>query len=344
VSSNPCYKTAKTPCTSSGVCDHTPYEHLSRRTNQKKRHSLSSGTYGGGRQSNKVDQSAAQPNPLNLVQHRPALGIQPSRDSVSQQQSKASQEKSLNVERPDVGMNTNWRVGKPHASSTRRQSVISAGSDDSSESQEKDDQMPASLQARLFLQLALQSDVSMETRRRQVLESAVDFASQLTPAKAPPPDAEGVSQNTDFAGGSKYPSAEALHYILTGKLYVLLVEVANFALESKKNIASSFHMDISAVISRSTFERMGFALIDGTVSGHMKFQYIACVNAVAYLFMIAVCAEGHTPEMQDRLQGLTNQYLVNLTAALHRISVLDPPSLNLLQALLSGVSATLPEI
>jgi hypothetical protein len=83
---------------------------------------------------------------------------------------------------------------------------------------------------------------------------------------------------------------------------------------------------------------MAFALIDQKVQGHTRVQYIVCVNFLALTFAVGLEIKGQTLTMQERLKALQDRYRRNAFAALHNISVLNPPSLPLLQALLAGVS------
>jgi hypothetical protein len=82
---------------------------------------------------------------------------------------------------------------------------------------------------------------------------------------------------------------------------------------------------------------MAFALIDQKVHGHTRVQYIVCVNFLALTFAAGLEVEFQAPSVQKRLTALQERYRRNALSALHRISVLNPPSLPLLQALLAGV-------
>lgn len=83
---------------------------------------------------------------------------------------------------------------------------------------------------------------------------------------------------------------------------------------------------------------MAFALIDHQVHGHTRVQYIVCVNFIALTFAVGLEAEDQTPSIQERLKTLQDGYRRNAFTALRHVSILDPPSLPLLQTLLSGVS------
>lgn len=107
-------------------------------------------------------------------------------------------------------------------------------------------------------------------------------------------------------------------------------------IEYSKNKSSTYYLDINANLPKAEMERMAFALIDHTVHGQARLQYIICVNYVAY----TVLADYHSPSsgVKRHLRVLRKKYRDNVLAVLNHLDTsfrLDP---TLLRALLSAVS------
>jgi hypothetical protein len=83
---------------------------------------------------------------------------------------------------------------------------------------------------------------------------------------------------------------------------------------------------------------MAYALIDKQVKGHTLAEYIVCVNFFTLTLVGSLESVGRSDGGVKRLAPLQDQYRKNASRALCHISVLSPPSLSLLQALLAGVS------
>lgn len=98
-------------------------------------------------------------------------------------------------------------------------------------------------------------------------------------------------------------------------------------------------MDLASIISKTTFEKQGLALLNGTVSGPQRVQFIAIVNFVAWIFLLAHDSSFLSQQLRTSVDKKWKAYEQNMTAALRQISILDLPSFSLLQALLAGVSA-----
>lgn len=82
---------------------------------------------------------------------------------------------------------------------------------------------------------------------------------------------------------------------------------------------------------------MAYALIDGQVHGHTRAEYLVCVNFFM-LTSVGLEESDQSDVTKKRVQILRERYRKNSFLALGGISVLNPPSLCLLQALLAGVS------
>ncbi|KAH9233267.1 hypothetical protein K456DRAFT_1838298, partial [Colletotrichum gloeosporioides 23] len=177
----------------------------------------------------------------------------------------------------------------------------------------------ATVQAQHHIQTELQSRAGLDESKRQVLESALAFATNNTlPALAIDPEGY-VLEPADLSDEGHYPSVETLHFMLN----------------SKKEAGFSFILDMGSVISPKTFEKQGLDLIEKKVSGATYLHYTVNVNFLAWIYLGATNSEPGTL-MHAHLLKRQQQYEKNILIALHRIGVLDPPSISLFQALLSG--------
>lgn len=82
---------------------------------------------------------------------------------------------------------------------------------------------------------------------------------------------------------------------------------------------------------------MAYALIDQQVHGNKRAEYKVCVNFFTLTLTGGLEAVGRTQGVPNRLTPLQDRYRANALKALNYISVLSPPGLSLLQALLAGV-------
>ncbi|KAH7303405.1 hypothetical protein B0I35DRAFT_465708 [Stachybotrys elegans] len=142
--------------------------------------------------------------------------------------------------------------------------------------------------------------------------NAQEISSATEPNKEPGPD--------DLSDPSMYPSAEAVCFL---------------SIESRK-LAACFHSEIASIISQSFFERMSCALLDEQVPKHRHAEYIACVNFFILTVVVGLEATDKNGHDVPRLRILQSRYRQNAFTALRYISVLNSPSLSLLQALLAG--------
>ncbi|KAF0331844.1 C6 transcription factor [Colletotrichum asianum] len=166
----------------------------------------------------------------------------------------------------------------------------------------------------------LQSRAGLDESKRQVLESALAFATNNTlPAPAVGPEGY-ASEPADLSDESHYPSVETLHFMLNSP---------------RKAAGLCFILDMGSVISPKTSEKQGLDLIEKKVSGATYLHYTVNVNFLAWIYLGATNSEPGTL-MHAHLLKRQQRYEKNILIALHRIGVLDPPSISLFQALLSG--------
>ncbi|KAH8667163.1 hypothetical protein BGZ61DRAFT_522230 [Ilyonectria robusta] len=226
----------------------------------------------------------------------------------------------LNVHQPQSQQSPNQSAtaspwGRPTGSTLSHDTSSDKG-------ERRESQIAAAFEAQAYMQSELQENQRIGHQQREILQLAIELSSQnasrnegpVSDVDAPP------TERADFLDPSMYPSSEAVCFLLSGS----------------RTVAASFHSELSSIISRVTFERMAFALIDQQVHGHTRVQYIVCVNFIALTFAVGLEAEDQTRSIQERLKTLQDGYRRNAFTALRHVSILDPPSLPLLQTLLSG--------
>ncbi|KFA51011.1 hypothetical protein S40293_11165 [Stachybotrys chartarum IBT 40293] len=176
-------------------------------------------------------------------------------------------------------------------------------------------------EAKLHIKTEIKENPTLEAKSREALERALSQLSRLpcNSQESSNPD-NTITDNVDFFDPSMFPSAEALCFLLSGKY----------------TVTGSFHSELASLVSKRHFERMAFSLIKNLVQGHTRVEFIVCVNFFALTSAVGLETEGQTVYLQDRLKNLQKRYRRNAMTALNHISVLNPPSISLLQALLSG--------
>ncbi|OQE05093.1 hypothetical protein PENVUL_c027G02482 [Penicillium vulpinum] len=156
--------------------------------------------------------------------------------------------------------------------------------------------------------------------RRQILESGLRLASQLSESSEDPRDVD--SDSTVNEEPTRSPSAELLSWMLK---------------EIKEASFGSFVRDYFRHISEATLEQMGLALLRRTGSAHDILINTVCVNTMASKFLTATTNTGIDSELIHELTNSVVQFQAAAKTALRSISLLTSPSLGLLQALLSGI-------
>lgn len=90
-------------------------------------------------------------------------------------------------------------------------------------------------------------------------------------------------------------------------------------------------------MSRETLERMALAMHDKNEDDQTLIQYSICVNSCAATYLWNLPEEGQSVGMQHALDRSREDYMRRALTALNYISILEKPSLSLLQALLTGI-------
>ncbi|KAF3005243.1 hypothetical protein E8E14_004419 [Neopestalotiopsis sp. 37M] len=179
------------------------------------------------------------------------------------------------------------------------------------------DRAPA-LQAKVFLSSQLQATGSMEPIRHEVLKSALTFTNQLS---LRPVTIESDAWENSIPCANMFPSWDTLHYITNGPV---------------KSLGLSFFIDMGSLLSKASFEEQGLALLENRVHGATKSAYMVNVNYVAWAHLRATDFAGMSGPMSKHLIKRQDEYERNIIAALNHITVLDPQTFPLFQALLTG--------
>lgn len=106
-----------------------------------------------------------------------------------------------------------------------------------------------------------------------------------------------------------------------------------------KSLGLSFFIDMGSLLSKASFEEQGLALLENRVHGATKSAYLVNVNYVAWAHLRATDFAGMSGPMSKHLIKRQEEYERNIIAALNHITVLDPQTFPLFQALLTGVSS-----
>ncbi|ETS80258.1 hypothetical protein PFICI_07787 [Pestalotiopsis fici W106-1] len=185
------------------------------------------------------------------------------------------------------------------------------------------DQSPiaARCEAQTYFQKELAHNHRLGAYEREVFQVALDTISRCARGNEEPPaeTEESAPDDRDLGHASMYPSDEVVCFLST----------------VSQTIAGAFYFEITSFISRTSFERMAYSLIDGRSSDFTRAEYLVCVNFYM-LTSIGLEETDHSDLIKERMRLLRERYRRNAFRALKSISVLSPPSLSLLQALLCG--------
>ncbi|CAG7932123.1 unnamed protein product [Penicillium olsonii] len=156
--------------------------------------------------------------------------------------------------------------------------------------------------------------------RRGVLETALSVMNLLSDnSRFIVQDSQGGNQG---AGSPRIPPTEFLVWMLKD------IPTDRFG---------TFVADFFRHISTSTLKHMGFSLLGHKASQHESIIYTVCVNAVAYKFLTTTINLEDDQDIALELRKNAMEYRTAAQTALKQIPLLVPPSLGLLQAILSGV-------
>ncbi|KAJ5260045.1 hypothetical protein N7497_011137 [Penicillium chrysogenum] len=155
--------------------------------------------------------------------------------------------------------------------------------------------------------------------RRQILESGLGLASQLSESVEDPAN---VDSDITVEEQIRTPSFELLAWMLK---------------DIKESSLGPFVRDYFRHISEATLKQLGLTLLHRNGSPHDLLISTVCVNAVASRFLTAVTSTGIDSELIHEMTHSVVKFQASAKVALRSISLLSTPSLGLLQALLSGI-------
>ncbi|KAE8308441.1 hypothetical protein BDV41DRAFT_568200 [Aspergillus transmontanensis] len=171
-----------------------------------------------------------------------------------------------------------------------------------------------------FLQRELESCPSLGTNRSSVMREAIDFVSRLSDTSKP-----------FFATDSFDTSAMRDDHELQGfppeLLYMMTMNT------EPNTMQQSFWPDH---VSFQTLEGMCLSLIEGIENQHTLTCYRVCVYMKAAALLCRLPKKDRSVPLRSRLEQSKKQYEHEVHKALSELDFLAPPSLVLLQALLSG--------
>ncbi|CRL21800.1 Fungal transcriptional regulatory protein, N-terminal [Penicillium camemberti] len=174
--------------------------------------------------------------------------------------------------------------------------------------------------AHATIQYQLDNMKWLPINRRQILESGLGLASQLSGSFEDP--AQVVSDITVNEEQIRTPSFELLTWMLK---------------DIKEATLGSFVRDYFRHISEAALKQMGLNLLHRTGSPHDLLISTVCVNSMASRFLTAITTTGIDSELIHEMTHSVVQLQAAAKVALRSISLLTSPSLALLQALISGI-------
>ena len=177
-------------------------------------------------------------------------------------------------------------------------------------------------EAREYIESELQCNPALSHDRRTALETAQKFVGQLSNPGLQRQEA-GLIEDIEIDENWTPPTLtpEFLHMMLPGP-------------DKEKNSQTISWPDH---ISDKTLERMGLAIIEHTESESILQLYRINVWVKAVCFISALAPMISSEPLKVHFRRLKKQYEVSAIDELNSIPITAPPSLALLQALLSGV-------
>ncbi|KAJ5657314.1 uncharacterized protein N7484_000963 [Penicillium longicatenatum] len=175
------------------------------------------------------------------------------------------------------------------------------------------------LDAKFAIQFQLDHLPGLAINRREILESALRHAAQLSDSF------EGQLQepsDDNTSSGDEIPSLELLMWITS---------------EMKSDKFGPFVKDYFRYISEDTLKRMSIDLVRKRVPKSEFAIGSVCVNSMGYKFLTSLMSLETDPEVIYEYRQKALQYRAAAKMALQRIPLVAAPSLGLLQAILSGI-------
>ncbi|KAH7155369.1 hypothetical protein B0J13DRAFT_655022 [Dactylonectria estremocensis] len=178
-------------------------------------------------------------------------------------------------------------------------------------------------QASEFIQVELNQSKDLLRNRRTILEAALDFVTRVS-------DRSNDTSTAEDTPGVGYPSPLPP---FAPETLVLLIKEMTGRLKGSNKLQFPDH------ILPKTLEKMGAALVDGSVSGQTLVEYQVCVHFKTYtLFTLWPPLEDGDP-LKKHIKASKDRYRGLMSQALNNISLMAQPTFSLCQAL--GVFAHL---
>ncbi|KAH7156183.1 hypothetical protein EDB81DRAFT_944671 [Dactylonectria macrodidyma] len=179
---------------------------------------------------------------------------------------------------------------------------------------------PVDAQASEFIQIELKQSKDLLRNRRTILEAALDFVTRVS-------DRSNDATTAEEMPGVGYPSP--LPPFPPETLILLIKEMTS-------RLKGSNKMQFPDHILPKTLEKMGNALVDGTVSGQTLVEYEVCVHFKTYtLFTLWPPLEDGDP-LKKHIKASKDRYRGLMSQALNNISLMAQPTFGLCQALVCG--------
>ncbi|KAE8387370.1 hypothetical protein BDV23DRAFT_174727 [Aspergillus alliaceus] len=168
----------------------------------------------------------------------------------------------------------------------------------------------------------LDSNSSLSTSRRHVLESALSLISDF-------------SNLSHLVGGSSYdqgPEDDA------SADNIVLPELFFMMMNPSSDYSAPWKLHWPDHLSHERLESMCLAVINGKATGQIESQYKVCIFARAVTYMnrwLRVCTSS---ELAQALESSKKSYIAAALRSIRQLDILHKPSLLMLQSLLSGVN------
>ncbi|OQE35437.1 hypothetical protein PENCOP_c013G06853 [Penicillium coprophilum] len=176
-------------------------------------------------------------------------------------------------------------------------------------------------EAHQLIQQELEQNGHVTQDRMGVLHTALELIKQMSNQTSSSTHLDLENTITDEVTGSESSPPELLYMMLPG-------------MAGNEGDYKQLHWPDH--ISSPTLENMILCLVENRGDEHLRLHYRVCVYTKAFFSALKWSQIYHSPAVLQRLEKSQRQYKAIALAALCRVHFLSPPSLSLVQALLSG--------
>ncbi|KAH7042694.1 hypothetical protein B0J12DRAFT_206187 [Macrophomina phaseolina] len=179
------------------------------------------------------------------------------------------------------------------------------------------------VEARKFIQGALaDTSQNISIDRRSVLEAALEFVSKMEQLPTRQPFMSNERCVEEIADCLAPPPLEFFYQVYS---------------EIRRSGTRAFDMAYSTYILPNTLEMMALALHEKSESDQTLIQYAVCVNGAIDAYLARLLQDHQSAGMQRALEKSRENYQRRCFTALNYISILEKPTLSLLQALVTAI-------